>query len=207
MFRRKATKLRKPVSWDTNVEIQNHEYHHEARDSSSHILPLYVADSGWWWSSRQSKVAVRKSTFSITLIMVVSSLPDWFFDDLCTVKTLGKLVQCPFMVKLTMHVTMGGENMGFSWKPKLLTWLWRCRNWFQVDTASSTSSMVQNSKVRSLHGECDGWSFRNGQNPWREKGERLAKMGVVPRRSPERMVLPAFSNAQRRSEKEDGEEN
>ena len=92
---------------------------------------------------------------------------------------MGKLVQCPFMVKLTMHVTMGGENMGFSWKPKLLTWLWRCRNWFQVGTASSASSMVQNSKVRSLHGECDGWSFRNGQNSWREKGERLAEIGVV----------------------------
>ena len=173
MFCRKVTKLRMLVSWATDIEIQNREYRHEARDSNYHISTLYVTNNGQWWSSRRSKVAIKKSTISKALIMVVSSLPNSFFDDLNTAKTLGKLVQCSNMVKLTMHATMGGENRNCAWKPKLLTLLGvagavsSCHSRFK-------SKMDQKNKVRSLHGGCADCSSRNRKNPRRikEKGWR-----------------------------------
>ena len=47
----KATKLRKLVTWATDVEIQNRKFCQETRDSSFCIIPLYVNfdDRRWRW--------------------------------------------------------------------------------------------------------------------------------------------------------------
>ena len=66
----KATKLQKLVTRATDVEIQNREYPHEARDNGYHFIPLHAPFNGRWWRRWRLTILTKKlnlsSSFSCT---------------------------------------------------------------------------------------------------------------------------------------------